>query len=102
MSEWSLDDPLMDLAALRAANWEHDRKLEALHIDPYCHVRTGWSRAIGFSNGPLTDRKIEKYRKAGYYSQEFKEARKKLQAMRRGKREGNFTRSGERLIYSPL
>jgi len=99
---WELDDPMMDPGALRAANYAHDLALDRLHIDPHCHVRTGWSRAIGFSNGPLTDRKIEKYRTQGYYSQEFKEARKKLQAMRRGKREGNFTRTVERLIYSPL
>jgi|SRR6185369_4811558 len=47
---------------------------------------------------PLTDRQIDKYAEAGWYSAEFKEARRiKMNA----KRKGNFIESDGRMIYSP-
>lgn len=58
--------------------------------------------------GPLTDKQIERYRKMGFYSAEFKQARKELQDMRKRRRDerrrdGNFVKDGEgRMIYAPL
>ena len=70
-------------------------------MSPDAHYRTGWP-SVGFMRGPLTDRKIAKYQKLGYYSAEFREARKELQARKR-KRKGNFVESEDgRLVYSPL
>ena len=70
-------------------------------MSPDAHYRSGWPSA-GFILGPLTDKKIAKYQKLGYYSAEFKEARKELQARKR-KRKGNFVESEDgRLVYSPL
>lgn len=69
---------------------------------------SGWKAT---ERGPkLTDRRIERYRKLGYYSAEFREERRKLMEKkafktrmdRVGEEEGNF-RTGAlgQLIYSP-
>jgi len=58
--------------------------------------------------GPLTDRKIEQYRKLGYYSESFREARHDLMEMKKARRtareerDGNFLKVDGRLVYSPL
>lgn len=72
-----------------------------------CHRRIGsaWKPHVFVMKGPLTDKKIEQYRAAGYYSKEFREARKELmqqKAAKRQKREGNFNVAEDgRLIYAP-
>lgn len=52
---------------------------------------------------PLTDRRIEFYKKRGFYSAELRQARKELQDRKRMKRLGNFiTAADGRQVYSPL
>lgn len=58
--------------------------------------------------GLLTDRKIEQYRREGFYSPEWRAARREIWAKRQKKREpkenrdGNFLKIDGRLIYSPI
>jgi hypothetical protein len=98
---WHLDDPDIDPYVLRVANFAHDQALARAGIDPAVHIRSGWTGKMG-TTGPLTDKKIAKYQALGYYSEEFREARRKLASIRKAKRQGNFTQIGDRLIYSPL
>lgn len=65
-------------------------------------------RSVNFSrshiSGPLTDRKIEKYRKLGRYTAEYREARR-VAMEKKGmlKRMGGFIElEPGRFIYSPL
>ena len=54
--------------------------------------------------GPLTDRKINEYAKRGWYSSEYKAARRDRMNKQRSKqavREGSFLRTGNTLIYAP-
>lgn len=74
-------------------------------ISPFHARGTGtatFSRA--HIRGPLTDRKIEKYRKLGRYSAEYREARREAMSKRHTiKRRGAFVEvEPGRLIYSPL
>lgn len=65
------------------------------------HIRSGWNIGRLMQRGKLTDRKIAQYEKAGYYSAEFRKARKDLQVRRR-RREGGFEISEDgRMIYNP-
>lgn len=57
---------------------------------------------ISIVTGKLTDQKIERYRRDGWYSEGFRQARREFQAKRKAKREGNFVSNEGRLIYSPL
>lgn len=56
--------------------------------------------------GMLTDKQITKYIEQGYYSAEFKDARRQYmenkQKKREAKRAGNFMTSEGRMIYSPV
>lgn len=52
----------------------------------------------------LTDKRISFYAKRGWYSAEFRNARRELmrgKQARQSKREGSFLNDGGRLIYSP-
>jgi hypothetical protein len=63
-----------------------------------------WRSAGLVRRGLLTDRKISQYIKAGWYSAEFRKARKDFTARRnsaRLKRQGNFDIIEGRLIYRP-
>lgn len=54
--------------------------------------------------GPLTDRKIEQYRKMGFYSNEWRTARKEFWKNRETRKRvhSNFVQAEDgRLIYSP-
>lgn len=68
----------------------------------YGYVRSGWNEAQMLIRGPLTDKKIARYQKRGFYTAEFKEERRKYAAQKRVKRRGNFIENEGRLIYSPL
>lgn len=65
------------------------------------HIRPGWNETRLLIRGRLTDKKIEHYRKRGWYSQAFKEARRELMEKKRSKRSGAFLEHEGRLIYSP-
>lgn len=54
--------------------------------------------------GPLSDRKIEQYRKRGWYAEDFREARRDLMARKKAKqlkRDGSFLIMDGRMVYSP-
>lgn len=72
-------------------------------------IRSSWNVTQMLIRGPLTDKKIEQYREAGWYSAEFREARREMMERKRVKREqhearreGNFLvfKDG-RQVYSP-
>lgn len=58
--------------------------------------------------GNLTDKQIERYRQQGYYSAEFRDARRELMHRKKARRDiaaqrsGNFVIIDGRTIYSPL
>jgi len=72
-------------------------------------MRSSWNETRMLLRGPLTDKRIEYYRERGWYSAEFREARRGLIASqnakrqeREARREGNFlVFSDGRQIYSP-
>ena len=87
------------LESIEDANRRHD----AQHGNPYDYqlsrIRCAWNEGRVVQKKPLTDKAIEKYIKAGYYTGEFKEARRELMK-RKGKRTGNFEKAEDgRLIY---
>lgn len=76
-------------------------------IAPQSRLRSTWNESKILLRGKLTDRKIEYYRKRGFYSNEFREMRRDLWMKRKSKRDdnriGNFVKTGDgRLIYSPI
>jgi hypothetical protein len=67
-------------------------------------IRSGWNTSALLRRGFLTDRKIEQYRKAGWYSEAYRTARRELmdkKQKQREAREGGFVRVEGRLIYAP-
>lgn len=71
-------------------------------------IRPSWNCEAMLIRGPLTDRKIEQYRKRGFYSEELKATRRDFQAKKKAKREArdksnqNFIERDGRLVFSPL
>lgn len=70
---------------------------------PQAHMRSAWNISAMLRRGKLTDRKIAQYEKAGYYTPEFRQARRDLQARKRKRRrEGSFDVTDDgRMIYNP-
>lgn len=74
---------------------------------PIGRIRPSWNCEAMLIRGELTDRKIDRYIKQGFYSEELKTARRELQAKRKAQREArdqqnqNFIQSDGRLIYNP-
>lgn len=71
---------------------------------PHASIRSSWNETRLLMRGPLTDRKIEKYAKAGYYSDAFRQARREAwqrKAAKRAARSGNFLLVDGRMIFSP-
>jgi len=70
------------------------------------HIRTSWNPTRLLIRGKLTDKAIEKYRAKGWYSQEFKDARRELMLKKQSKRanrDGSYLIADDgRMIYSPL
>jgi hypothetical protein len=106
------DDPFIPLNELNDSNARHDEELRQMHIATEGRLSSSWNPSKLALRGPLTDRKIEKYKKAGFYTLEYREARKKAmakkafaynanQATKTFERKGNFTEIGGRLIYTP-
>lgn len=89
------------LPDIPSANAKHDQE----HGSPYefqlGKVGSAWKSDAMSRRGLLTDRKIAKYAQMGYYTEEFREARKKHNEKKRI-RIGSFVKEGDRLIYSPL
>lgn len=63
------------------------------------HIRPSWNTTRMLVRGPLTDRKIAKYAKLGWYSAEYREKRRAKMDKRPHK---NFREVEGRLIYSPV
>jgi len=69
-----------------------------------CHIRSGWNVNALILRGRLTDKRISKYQKLGYYDPAFQQARRELWERRKAKRtrrEGNFDNIDGRLIFRP-
>lgn len=94
----SEEDPYLDPAELRSANERWD--MESHEVAMKGRVNPSWNEAKMVVRGELTDKKIAHYAKMGFYSEEFREFRRKRMA-KSSARKGNFVQSGERLIYSP-
>lgn len=83
--------------------WDAEIGQHTISMDPRVPLRARqFSNIVG---AKLTDKKIEQYRQRGFYSQEFKEARKQHMARvssKKPKRVGNFLLfSDGRQVYSP-
>lgn len=85
------------------SNARHDRE----NGPPYNRVpiRSAWKEFAMMRRGRLTDRKIAQYERKGFYSAEYRAARKELmerKAKKQLNRSGNFDVAGDgRLIYNP-
>lgn len=68
-------------------------------------IRSSWNPVAMLIRGRLTDKKIADYEKRGFYSDEYRTARKDrmIKAMqKRMERRGNFLKGENgRMIYSP-
>lgn len=73
-------------------------------MDVYAHFPLGWKDERFLVGKPLTDHKINRYEKRGFYSEEFRQQRKDYQAKKKGRvRSGNFIKADDgRFIYSPI
>lgn len=74
-------------------------------FDNFSPMRGGWNLSRMLVRKKLTDRKIEQYRKKGWYSEEFRQSRRELiekKASKNMRREGSFLNDKGRLIYNPL
>lgn len=105
-------DPYVNPTALQIANRDHDDRLRAEGVTQEGRVRSAWDTAKLVRRGVLTDKKIRAYAKAGYYSAEYKAARKKLMDKKTAQhnfynatqtftKRGNFIERDGRLIYAP-
>lgn len=96
-------DPWVPDEILAEANARHDAVVppELHHI----RLRSKWFDTV--VGKLLSDKRIRKYERMGFYTAEFKRQRKEVaarrQARNRSAREGNFVKADDgRLIYSPL
>lgn len=91
-----LDDQL-----ILEANARHDRNLPPEQWAG--KIRSSWNETRLAKRGKLTDKKIDQYSKAGFYSAEYRQARKDLrQKKAKATRVGNYIETDGRFIYSPL
>jgi hypothetical protein len=68
------------------------------------HIRPSWNTVHMLIRGRLTDRKIAQYERLGYYSSEYRTARRERMAKQQSqrlKRDGSFVTRDGRLIYAP-
>lgn len=97
------EDPLMMPGELAAANARHDAANHDVTMLPHARLPTSWNMVRMTVRGELTDRKIAKYEKAGFYSADFRAARKAMMEKKKArKRHGNFVQVDDRWIYSPI
>jgi len=96
-----MTDTFFSLPDIPAANARHDQQ----HGDPYQfqsgRVRGGWQVHNMSRRGYLTDKQIDYYASQGFYSEEFREARRRHHEKKRS-RSGNWVTQEGRLIYSPM
>lgn len=82
----------IDEEAIARANAAHDRAHGPPHLYDQKRIRPSFREDRIFAGKMLTDRKIAKYEKAGRYSNEYKEAMRKLMELKRLRDELNSQR----------
>lgn len=93
--DWSSEYP----GDLREANRQHDAAKHEISMDP--RARVGSRSLTNVVGRLLTDRDIAKYERQGYYTSEFKEARRELMERKAVKRKARETRrEGNFLVFS--
>lgn len=95
-------DPGLDPDVLKAANDRHDAEMRRMGMDITSRVRPAWNESKLIVRGKLSDGKIDKYAKKGYYSTEFREQRRASMAKKALKRKGNFVETDGRWVYCPV
>lgn len=93
-----------DLDQIAKANIRHD--IEHGNPKAIAPIKSTWNEARLIMRKQLTDRKIKRYQKEGWYSAEFRQERKdraEKKARKHRRKDGNFeiTEDG-RLIYKPI
>ena len=70
---------------------------------PQKPIKSSWNESRLVMRGPLTDKKIEQYKKQGWYSAELKRKRRELIEQKNAmRREGNWLVTNDgRSVYSP-
>lgn len=101
-----MTDPteILALPDIAASNARHDREHGDFRDFNETRVPCAWNPARLSRRAKLTDKKIEQYQEQGYYSADFREARRQLwekKAAKRIKRDGNFDIVDGRMIYRP-
>lgn len=71
---------------------------------PFAPIRSSWNAERLAQRGYLTDKIIERRIKEGWYSDEFRKARREMMAAAAAakRRKGNFEEVDGRLIYRPV
>lgn len=95
-------DTEFSIPDVTASNLRHD----AEHGNPHelARIRCAWLESHLMRRGKLTDRKIAQYERKGFYSVEYRTARRELQERKAKKRarNGSFDVAEDgRLIYNP-
>lgn len=82
---------------------QSNARFDREHGPEFVPIRKGFNPSAVIRRGKLTDRKIAQYEKRGYYSADYRQARRELwQRQAKKKRSGNFDISEDgRLIYRP-
>ena len=74
----------------------------AINMDPSARYKSGWNEGATLMRGPLTDKKIRSYEKRGFYSEEYRTARKDFAEKKHKRRLGSFDQMQDgRMIYRP-
>lgn len=90
-----------EFITVREANARFDREHDLSEFVP---IRSSLAQLQNIVGKKLTDKKITRYERDGYYSADFKQTRADLRSRKQAKvrREGNFEISSEgRMIYRP-
>lgn len=95
---------IIDDAYIREANLRHDVERHFVCMDARAPMKSTWRPLFGHMGKLLSDKKIDKYVKLGFYSDEFRAERKAYQAKKAARRRsGNFVQAEDgRFIYSPI
>jgi hypothetical protein len=100
MHSFASDDPYIDPSELALANARHDAEPHTVPMEHRIRFKT-MRMGDNLVGELLTDKKIGHYAKKGYYSPEYRQARKDLQAKKKARRTGNFDEIDGRMIYRP-
>ena len=88
--------PDTEYRSITDANQRFDHETHSVTMDAWLRFKTRWPTTASVGK-PLTDRKISEYQRRGFYSQEYRDARREHWRRKEGK---HATRSGNFLIHS--